>query len=112
MNHTPDIRTRAILTDWCCSVNVKFCVPTLNAQAISRLFETAGNIIGIGDYRQEKGKGNYGQFHIDFEGESKAIMSKFGIKEQDKAIESPDFYDVETQSLYKWFVEEKQRRGR
>ena len=115
INRTPDVRTRGILTEWCCSVNIQFAIPSLNESSIATLFSTAGLIIGVGDYRQEKGKGNYGQFsvaNLEAKQEIASIVKSGGMKVQDEAIKSPTFYDVETQSLYNWFVEEKQKRGR
>jgi hypothetical protein len=111
MNKTPDIRTRAILPEWCMIFKVNFVSPTLNITSVSRLIETAGLVIGLSDFRQEKGKGNYGQFRIADESEIKHLL-KITAKDQDAALESPDFYDAETVELFTWFEQEKKNRGR
>ena len=62
MARTPDIRTRAIIERWACIVRIEFAKPLMTTQAVCNLLGAAGIIIGIGDWRPEKGAGNYGQF--------------------------------------------------
>jgi len=112
MNKTPDIRTRAILRNWACKLSITYARPTLTNVAITRLLETAGMVIGVGDFRQEKGKGNYGQFRICDEKDVKALVAAGGIKQQDAALENPECYDAETEELYSWFKEERISRGK
>jgi len=112
MNKTPDMRTRAILRKWACKLTINFVKPTLNQTGICRLLETAGLVMGVGDFRQQKGAGNYGQFCIADEAEVKDIVAGGGMEIQDSALESPNFYDLETSNLYNWFVEERARRGK
>jgi len=112
MDKTPDIRTRAIIRQWCLQVSIRFVMPTLNETVIMRLLETAGLVIGIGDFRQEKGKGNYGQFRTGDAAEAKAIMSSGGQKAQDKAFDNPSCYDTESEQLLAWFQEERKVRGK
>jgi len=64
MNRTPDIRTRAILPEWACSIRVRYIKPNISEQSIVNLVASAGIITGIGDYRQQKGKTSYGQFEL------------------------------------------------
>ena len=111
MNKTPDVRTRAILPEWCCRLRIQFVKPNLNETTLARLLEAGGLLNGVGDFRQEKGKGNYGQFEISSEAECQDIISRGGMKAQDAALESPEFYDAETAELYGWYVEERKRRG-
>jgi len=111
MNKTPDVRTRAILREWCCKVDLRFVMPTMNEVAILRLLETAGLVIGLGDFRQEKGKGNYGQFQTADDADVKSLLSR-GMDVQDKALESPAMYDIETEELYDWYNEERKARGK
>ena len=59
---TPDVRTRAYFAEWATEVRIRFTRPALNSQAIIALLANAGIMCGIGDYRQEKGKGNFGTF--------------------------------------------------
>lgn len=111
ISRTPDIRTRAILPEWCLKVSIRYVMPTLNEVTIARLLETAGLVIGLGDFRPEKGKGNYGQFQIADPKEVEAIIKAGGLKAQDKALEKPAHYDLETQKLYEWYASERKRRG-
>ena len=112
MNKTPDVRTRAVLPEWACMVSVRFVMPTMNETAVARLLETAGLVIGLGDFRQEKGKGNYGQFTLCDKEDVAELIKAGGMKAQDAALEKPTCYDVETRELLAWFEEEKKRRGR
>ena len=104
MNKTPDIRTRAILPEWCMAVKICFVMPQLNEQTIVQLLANAGIVVGFGDFRQEKGKGNYGQFsvHTDAE-ECKDIIKAGGMKQQDAAIKNPTCFDGETAELLAWW---------
>lgn len=61
---TPDVRTRAYFQEWATQVTIRFARPELNRTAIVNLLENAGMICGIGDFRQEKGKGSYGTFTV------------------------------------------------
>jgi hypothetical protein len=112
MAHTPDIRTRAIVPEWACCVSVRFSTPTLNVTNLVNLLSTAGMLIGVGDFRQGKGKGNYGQFEVSEEESCKVIMASGGMAAQDAALKSPQFYDVESEKLYTWFEEERKKRGK
>ncbi len=55
---TPDIRTRAKLREWATLITIRFVMPNLTAKAIGNLMAAGGIVAGIGDYRQERGKGN------------------------------------------------------
>ena len=111
MNRTPDVRTRAILPEWACQVTIKFTTPQLNAKSVIALLGRAGILIGVGDFRQGKGRGNYGQFEVCNASDCAAIVKAGGIKAQDAAFESPTFFDSETESLFTWYEEERVRRG-
>ena len=111
INKTPDVRTRAIVSEWCSKVTIQFVTPTLNETTILNLLEAAGLVIGIGDYRQEKGKGNYGQFSVCTESDVKHIIKAGSREQQDAALKDPEFYDIETEELYRWFNEECVARG-
>ena len=111
---TPDIRTRAILADWCCTISVRYVTPNLNQQQIASLLASAGLLMGIGDWRQEKGAGNYGQFEIVNSSDPKfQTITKTGIRDvQDDALRDPSAYDLETGRMLAWFQEESVRRGK
>lgn len=110
---TPDIRTRAILPKWATRVTLKYMMPKLNYQSIANLLAAAGMIVGIGDGRQEKGTFSFGQFEIVTENdpEYKAVM-KEGRRVQDEALASPEFFDEETEDMYRWYYSERERRGK
>lgn len=113
MNKTPDVRTRAILPEWAAYVTVQFTKPILKEQAIVNLMAAAGITQGIGDWRVQKGSGNYGQFELTDPSNAtfKRIVKDFGKDAQDKAIAEPVCYDSETEELLDWFHEEVKRRG-
>lgn len=114
INHTPDVRTRAILPNWACKLNITFVKPNISEKSVMNLLAAAGVITGVGDYRQQKGKSSYGQFELvsprdkDFS----AIVKTGGRSSQEAALETPTFYDHESEKLYNWFYDEyKERRG-
>lgn len=114
INHTPDIRTRAIVPRWGAIVDISFVSPLLNATAIANLLNAAGKTAGIGDWRPEKGKGNYGQFRVATPDDPEfiKIVQEGGRSAQEAAMENPECYDTETEELLSWFAEEVERRGK
>lgn len=112
MNKTPDIRTRALLQEWCVPVTIQFVTPQINETAILQLLSNGGIIIGIGDFRQEKGKGNFGQFDVVTEADCKDIIANGGMKQQDAAIKNPTCFDADTEELFGWFQTEVKARGK
>jgi hypothetical protein len=112
MNRTPDIRTRAILPVWACRLTIRFVEPLIRPQAILNLLAAAGITIGVGDWRSEKGSGNYGQFRITQENdpEFQAIVKAGGRAAQIDGIEEPTCYDPETEELFTWYQAELPRR--
>ena len=114
---TPDIRTRAILTEWATKITIAF-QDLIKPQSVVNLLAAAGVTAGVGDYRQEKGKGSYGQYQA-FAGPDHpltkqwdAIIRSGGRKVQDAALANPGFYDEESEELFGWFYEEKERRAK
>jgi len=113
INKTPDVRTRAIIPQWACIISVQFTKPILKEQAIVNLMAAAGITQGIGDWRVQKGSGNYGQFALT-EPSDKAfaeIIRTGGIEAQDAAIANPICYDSETEKLVAWFEDQVRIRG-
>lgn len=111
--HTPDIRTRAILAEWCCRLRLGYTSGSLTARSIVNLSAFAGMIIGVGDWRQGKGKGPYGQFElVDADNEDWQRIAQQGREIQDAALLTPQCYDHESESLLAWYDEEIARRGR
>jgi len=113
MNKTPDVRTRALLPEWACKLVVEFPVPLLRQQSIANLLAAAGFTSGVGDWRQEKGSGNYGSFKLvsaddpDFV----RITTEQGRAAQSEAMENPEAFDIETEDLLSWYDVEIKRRG-
>jgi len=113
MNKTPDVRTRALLPEWACKLEISFTKPALREQGIANLLAAAGFIAGVGDWRQEKGSGNYGSFKLvsaddkDFV----RITKNQGRVGQQKAMDNPEPYNDETSEMLAWFDVEIKRRG-
>ncbi len=113
INKTPDIRSRAILPEWAAVVTIKYTTPMINLTAVSSLFAAAGTIIGVGDWRPEKGSGSYGRFQLVNEDDADflRIVSDGGRKVQESAMRKADPYNTETEELLAWFDGEVGRRG-
>ena len=117
MNKTPDVRTRAYLPQWCAEVTVKYVVPTLSAHSIVSLLSNAGTIVGIGDFRQEKGRGSYGTFAVsgaEDMGDYQEIwdeITKEDREVQKLSMEQPICADEQTAELMQYLQEERLRRA-
>lgn len=113
MNRTPDVRTRAIVPRWACRVSVSFMRPVLTAATVTNLLAAAGLTQGVGDWRPEKGSGNYGQFVPvnEDDPEFQEILRTGGRQPQFEAMQNPVAYDEETEELLEWFADEADRRG-
>lgn len=130
---TPDVRTRALVDHWATCFTVAFIKPKLTETAIVNLLSAGGLVAGVGDFRQEKGKGNYGQFEVSRSVTGDAVLNaggKFGVisdvddpafeslmanagrVQQDAALEAAEPYDDETRDLLDWYNVEIIRRGR
>lgn len=111
---TPDIRTGAILPEWCSVVEIEYSEPVMTLKAVTDLMAAAGMICGIGDGRPQKGKLSFGQFSIVSEDhpDVRRLMRECGTEAQDAALESPVAYDADTESIFAWFTEEVRRRGK
>jgi len=116
MNRTPDIRTRAFLPRWCAEVEIAFITPTLSIHSIVSLLANAGVIVGLGDFRQEKGAGSYGTFAVssaedmgDWQEQWDEITAEGRVVQQ-AAIDAPECYDEDTEELLELLREERARR--
>ena len=116
MNKTPDMRTRAYLPRWCAEVDITYVQPTLSAYSIVSLLTNAGSIVGIGDFRQEKGKGSFGCFDVvteDSMGKHQELWDELmleGREVQQEALDNPEYVDDITQQLMEFIQEERARR--
>lgn len=113
-NRTPDVRTRAYLPTWATTITLQHIVPNLNAQSIYNLLHAAGILAGVGDFRQQKGKGSYGQFRLcdnKVDAEYDRIVSSGGRKMQDAALARAEPADDATAELLGWYQKEVLKLG-
>lgn len=111
MNKTPDVRTRAIIPEWAAQFSVIYQEPIFNRQTVANLLAAAGEIVGVGDYRPEKGAGSYGRFALVPGEEVGGVFASGGRQAQVDALEDPAMYDLETEEMFEWFNVEVNRRG-
>lgn len=112
-NKTPDVRTRAILPEWAAELTVCYTHPVIKETAIVNLLAAAGLIQGVGDWRPEKGSGNYGQFELVSPDDPRyrRVVAEGGRQAQVEAMEAAEPYDAESEELLSWFDVEVKRRG-
>jgi len=115
MNRTPDIRSRCFLPIWGTEVEIHYIVPQLSVTSVVNLLCNAGVLVGIGDYRQEKGKGSFGSFTVLGEGEKSEewddLVKHHGRMKQLAALAKPEYADADTVYLMKYFHDEVKRRA-
>lgn len=114
MNKTPDVRTRAFLPRWCAEVEIAYVTPTLSAQGIVSLLANAGALVGIGDFRQEKGRGSFGTFSVSGDDENALwndLTTNEGRDAQQYALDNPQPVDDTTRELMTFLQEERVRRA-
>ena len=115
MNRTPDIRTRPILPQWCGELRIQFATPHLSPVGIYNLLANAGNVSGIGDFRQEKGRGHFGTFLpvVDDEEDQAryAAIVEQARDVQEAALEAAEPYDTPTRELLAIVRQEQIRRA-
>ena len=113
MNKTPDVRTRAFLPRWCAEIDIAFVTPTLSVHSIVSLLSNAGVVCGIGDFRQEKGKGSFGTFAVagaEDMGDWQSLWDEITLESrlaQQAAMDEPEFADQETADLMEMMDEER-----
>lgn len=113
MNKTPDVRTRAIFPRWCCELSISHVSTLIPAPSVEKLLISAGMFVGVGDYRPEKGAGNYGSWRVvsDVDDPEFAdLVANEGREAQQAAFDKPDYYDDDTAELIEWFAAEHIRR--
>lgn len=113
INRTPDIRTRAIVPKWATYLTVTFPSKIIKEKSVINLLAAGGLFAGVGDWRTEKGSGNYGSFRIaeHDDPELLEIVEQGGRDAQIEAMNSPTFYDDETDSLFAWWTQYASDRG-
>jgi hypothetical protein len=111
MNRTPDVRTRPLFPEWACKITIRYVRKILSERTVANLLGAAGMIVGIGDWRGQKG-GPYGAFRLvaadnaDF----KRITKTMGRVPQQQAFDRPVPHDEDTEELLAWFHAEVARR--
>lgn len=106
INKTPDVRTRAILPEWCCVLQISYVRPLLGVSAIANLLAGAGELIGIGDFRQQKGAGDFGLFRVTTSEDKDYLrIVKQGREAQTLGLKDPQMFDHETEELLAWYDE-------
>lgn len=110
---TPDLRFRACLWPWACKITINHVMPRINATAAGNLLAGGGMVAGVGDYRQEKGKGNFGQFEVIAADDPRLrdIVENGSRAAQVAALHEPVFWDAESEELVGWYDQEITRRG-
>lgn len=111
MARTPDVRTRSYFPEWCCEINIEYVSTLITQQQIFNLIGAAGLIVGLGDYRPQKG-GQNGKFICVPEDDKNVqrIMKYQGRAAQEAALLNPSFFNEDTAELYGWFTAEVARR--
>jgi hypothetical protein len=110
----PDVRFRACLPRWATKITYTYLPAIISPNSLSNLLYAAGTICGVGDYRVEKGAGDWGQFDIvgPDDAEWNDIVNNEGRKVQQAAMQHPQYMDDDTRDLVEWFDEEIERRRR
>ena len=111
----PQMRTRAYLPRWGAEVEISYIHPNLNATGVATLLANAGKMIGIGDFRQEKGKGSFGAFRVvgpdEQDDEWDDLVENHGRFAQEEALRDPEFADDRTRELMDFYQQEVLRRS-
>jgi hypothetical protein len=115
VNRTPDVRSRCYIPHWGAEIDIRFVSPQLSATSVINLLVNAGILVGVGDFRQEKGKGSFGSFRVLGEGTKDAewdeLVKNHGRKAQLAALKNPEYADNDTRDLMEYFFSEVKRRA-
>lgn len=112
ISKTPDIRSRAILPQWCAQITVTYIQPQFSSDLVTTLLANAGIVAGIGDWRPEKG-GQHGRFEIVSVDDVRYqnIIKHGGRVAQDKALADPTCYNIETEKLLALYAKSVEKKG-
>lgn len=115
INRTPDARSRAYMPNWGAEIEIQYIVPQLSATSVVSLLSNAGVLVGVGDFRQEKGKGAFGSFRVLGDGEKSKewddLVKNHARKQQLAAIKNPEYADKDTADLMDFFASEVKKRA-
>lgn len=114
INRTPDVRSRAYLERWGAEIEIQHVLPQMSVSAVVTLACNAGVLIGIGDFRQEKGKGAFGSFRVitpdTDDPEWDDLVANHGREAQVAALNNPEPADRDTADLLNHYLSEVRRR--
>jgi hypothetical protein len=110
---SPDIRTRAVIRNWACKITVGYVSSVISREDVTNLLAASGIIIGVGDWRPQKGAGSFGMFRLcdPKDEEWNSIVQTGTAAAQDEALANPNFYDADTEDLVLWYLDEVKRRS-
>ena len=107
INKTPDVRTRCFIPKWGAEIEIKYITPQLSIASVVALLCNAGVLVGVGDFRQEKGKGSFGSFRVLGEGQEDTewddLVTNHGRMAQLAALENPEFANADTAELMEFY---------
>ena len=112
IGRTPDVRTRAYLPTWGTQFTIHAAYPQFSEATLQALLANAGQFIGIGDNRQEKGKGSFGTFIVT-EGFPDSLSVDGNKERQIEAWEHPSVDELhgDTSALFALWGEEVRQRA-
>ena len=112
INRTPDIRTRAYLPTWATQFVIRAAYPQFSQATIQALLSNAGQFVGIGDNRQERGKGSFGTFAVA-EGLPDNLPVKGNKNRQIAAFENPNVDELhgDSAALFELWRKEVRKRS-
>jgi hypothetical protein len=114
ISKTPDVRTRARFSEFCCAVEFKFYQPITDVDVLN-LYANSGMVTGVGDGRAEKGGAlQCGSFEpVDPSDQRYQLLVKHGGRaKQLEAIQNPVAFDDTSEEMLAWYESEIVRRGR
>jgi hypothetical protein len=93
---------------------IRHTLPLITAQSAANLLAGGGMVAGVGDFRQEKGKGNFGLFDLVDANDKEwhRIAKTGGRAAQEAALQDPIAFDQDAEESLIWFDAEIKRRGR
>lgn len=110
MARTPDIRTRVAVASWAAEVTIEYAANYYSHSAIVNLLTNAGRWVGVGDGRPEKQALRYGTFRpVNADDPELAVVRAVGRAQQLAAMETPTFFDRESERLYAYWQREAKR---
>jgi hypothetical protein len=108
----PDMRTRAIVPRWCTQVRIQWLPDFVTERSVVQCLSAAGAVSGLGDWRQEKGAGDYGTFRMVLPNDEEfaQIRLEGTLNAQDRALRDPKPHDEFSVQLLDYFSTEVKRR--